>query len=181
MSSTGCLGAGDSSDNFLVILHLFGCQRITMVATRETYDSTIVTARAHLSARYNPYKEHNAQRKVAHFREKSRPRNLMPKQIPGLQFYLHWSYRQPSPQLLAAEPPAHARSKGRSSRNRLPRLHKKRESDDQVRGFDQWNENTTSSKNIPTDHSCGAPSSPGATRLPRSSTNSPRKPRTKFR
>jgi len=82
MSSTGCLGAGDSSDNFLVILHLFGCQRITMVATRETYDSKLVTVRLNLGSSYNPYREHNAGRKVAHFSEKIRLQNSRPKQIP---------------------------------------------------------------------------------------------------
>jgi hypothetical protein len=65
MSSTGGLGAGDSSDKFLVILHLFGCQRTTMVATSETYDSTPVNVRTHFGPNRSPYIEHNRANLVA--------------------------------------------------------------------------------------------------------------------
>lgn len=44
ISSTGALGAGDSSAKFLVIVHLFDCRCTTMVATIESYDSTPVRA-----------------------------------------------------------------------------------------------------------------------------------------
>ncbi len=77
MSSTGRMGAGDSSDDYPVILHLFGCQRTTMVAARKAYDSKSInlfthfraTRRLHHGPNRSPYIEHEAADKVARHRK----------------------------------------------------------------------------------------------------------------